>query len=285
MPGPKDGFIQKLGRFRDLWLTWHNQRPMQNPAELPMHRANVMDFLQDTPSPLFAYAILDTMQRRCNIAPSDRMMELAVKRFGPITSPVGLGYVGRYEYARSLYQAGLAADAGKQFRELHADTLKYGMLPPIDADFRAALTAKEFVGFIRSTAAELLQKKRYGLNFQLAAQMDQLGDEALCDEVLAAILSKASDKERNALTLICVQVQSQRKNFAQAEPPGGQAAHGQGAFSGYPGSYGAVARPTCHATRPEAAEIGHAAWRRRSIWNTPSCRRSSIWRASAPTIA
>jgi tetratricopeptide (TPR) repeat protein len=217
MPGPKDGFLQKMGRFRDLWLTWHNQRPVQNPADLPIHKAKVLEFLQDTTSPLFAYAILDTMQRRCNIAPSDRMTELVVKRFGPISSPVGLGYVGRYEHARSLYQAGLGADAGKQFRDLYADTLKFGMLPPIDTGFRDALQAKEFVGFIRNTAAELLQKKRFGLAFQLAAQMDQLGDEALCDEVLAAILAKASDKERNALTLVCVQVQSQRKNFAQAD--------------------------------------------------------------------
>ena len=217
LPGPKDGFIQKLGRFRDLWLTWHNQRPAQNPAELPTHKAKVMEFLQDTSSPLFAYAILDTMQRRCNIAPSDRMMEIAVKRFGPITSPVGLGYVGRYEYARSLYQAGLSGEAGKHFRDLYADTLKLGMLPPIDADFRAAVRAAEFVGFIRANADTLIEKKRFGLAFQMAAQMDQLGDAALCDEVLAAILAKASDKERNAVTLVCVQFQAERKNFAQAD--------------------------------------------------------------------
>jgi tetratricopeptide (TPR) repeat protein len=223
LPGPKDGFIQKLGRFRDLWLSWHNclgwgnQAPAQNFAELPAHKAKVLEFLQDTPSPLFAYAILDTMQRRCSIAPTDRMMELAVKRFGPITSPVGLGYVGRYEYARSLYQAGLTAEAGKQFRELYADTLKFGLLPPLDPAFRDAVQAKDFIGFIRKTADELLAKKRFGLAFQLAAQMDQLGDQALCDEVLTAILAKASDKERNALTLVCAQVQAQRKNFAQAD--------------------------------------------------------------------
>jgi tetratricopeptide (TPR) repeat protein len=217
LPGPKDGFIQKLSRFRDQCLTWYNQRPAQNPADMPTYKAKVMEFLQDTPSPLFAYAVLDAMQRRCNIAPSDRMLEIAVKRFGPVTSPVGLGYVGRYEYARSLYQAGLTGEAGKEFRDLYADTLKLGMLPPIDADFRAAVRATEFIGFIRANADTLIEKKRFGLAFQLAAQMDQLGDAALCDEVLAAILAKASDKERNALTLVCVQMQAQRKNFAQAD--------------------------------------------------------------------
>ena len=140
VPGPKDGFIQRLASFRNQWLTWQNQRPLANGGQdMPLAKTQVMEFLQDTMSPTFAYAILDTMQRRCNIAPTDRMLDLVEKRFGAISDPLGLGYVFRYEHARTLWQAGIGAEAGKRFRELHADTLKYGVLPPIDPAYRDAL--------------------------------------------------------------------------------------------------------------------------------------------------
>jgi tetratricopeptide (TPR) repeat protein len=219
LPGPRTGFIQLLARTQSLWYAMHTQHLNRVPEQQPIYKAKVIDFLHDTPTPIFAYAILDTMQRKCNIAPTDRMTEIAVKRFGPITSPLGLGYVQRYEYARSLYQAGLSGDGAAQYRALYADTLKLGALPPLDAGFRDALKTDGagFVGFIRTNADELIAKKRHGLALQLAAQMDALGDTALCDEILAAIPAKASDKERTGLTLACANAQYQRKNFAQAD--------------------------------------------------------------------
>ena len=42
------------------------------------------------------------------------MMDIVVKRLGPISDPLGLGYVFRYEQARSLWQAGKGAEAAKQ---------------------------------------------------------------------------------------------------------------------------------------------------------------------------
>src|SRR5262249_20153233 len=92
LPGPKDGFIQKHARFRNLWLTWQNQRPLGNSGhDMPVAKSQVMDFLQETMSPAFAYAVLDTMQRRCNTAPTDHMLSLVEKRFSPISDPLGLG--------------------------------------------------------------------------------------------------------------------------------------------------------------------------------------------------
>jgi tetratricopeptide (TPR) repeat protein len=75
----------------------------------------------------------------------------------------------------------------------------------------------KFIGYTRKTLEELLGRKRYGLAFQLAKQMDQLGDEALSDEILTTILAKASAEERNGLTLVCVNFLEQRKNFVQAD--------------------------------------------------------------------
>src|SRR5262249_51182521 len=140
----------------------------------------------------------------------------------PISDPLGLGYVFRYEQARSLWQAGKAHEAAKLFKDLHTATLQQGMLPPIDVAFRNVLQMpvaddSKFIGYTRKTLDELLGKKRYGIAFQLAKQMDQLGDEALSDEILTTILAKASAEERNGLTLVCVQFLEQRKNFVQAD--------------------------------------------------------------------
>ncbi len=222
LTGAKTGFIGRLNQFRNLWLTWHRQLPQQNAAALPLEKAKVLEFLQETTSPTFAYAILDTMQRRGNTAPTDHMMSVAVKRFGPISDPLGLGYVLRYEHARSLWQAGSGLEAGNEFRKLYADTLAVGVLPPIDADFRQVLQmplgdGPKFIGFTRKMLDEVLRKKQYVLAFQLAKQMEQLGDEALSDEILTTILAKADAKERNALTLVSIQFQTQRQNFVQAD--------------------------------------------------------------------
>jgi tetratricopeptide (TPR) repeat protein len=222
LPGPKDGFLQRLARYRNLWLAWHNQTVSRDAAGLPLEKAKVLEFLQDTPSPLFTYAILDTMQRRAGTAPTEQMLNIAVHRIGPISDPGGLGYVFRYEHARSLYQAGNGVEAGKAFRKLHADTLAFDVLPPIDAGFREALqmplgAGPRFVGFTRKTLDDLISKKHYGLAFQLAKQLEQLGDDAFSDEILAIILARADDKERNALTLVAIQFFIHRQNFVHAD--------------------------------------------------------------------
>jgi tetratricopeptide (TPR) repeat protein len=74
-----------------------------------------------------------------------------------------------------------------------------------------------FIGFVRKTLDDLLAKKRYGLAFQLAKQMEQLGDEALADEILTTILTKAPAEEQNALTMISVRYLAHGKRFAQAD--------------------------------------------------------------------
>lgn len=223
LPGPSTGFVHHMTQFRNLWLTWQNQRPLMNGgAEQPLEKAKVLEFLKTTTSPTFAYALLDTMQRRCNTAPTDHMMQLVSDRLGPISDPLGLGYIFRYEHARTLWQAGKAQEAAKLYKELHSDTLGHGVIPPIDGAFRDTLQipvgeGPRFIAYTRKSLEDLLGKKRYGNAFQLAKQMEQLGDEAMSDEILSTILSKATAEDRAALTLICVNFLSQRKNFVQAD--------------------------------------------------------------------
>jgi tetratricopeptide (TPR) repeat protein len=219
LPDPKDGFLQRMTRFRNLWITWR-QRP--TPSEMPIAQAKTIEFLKETSSPSFAYAIIDTMQRKGDTWTSDYMLDIAVKRFGPINDPLGLGYVFRYEHARSLLQAGKIAESARAFRELHADTLKLGVLPPLDSAFRETLQmpigdGPKFNSFTHTTLDGLLSKKRFGNAFQLSRQMEQLGDEALADEILTTILAKASAAEQNAVTLVGVHFLAERKNFAQAD--------------------------------------------------------------------
>src|SRR5262249_38055791 len=140
----------------------------------------------------------------------------------PISDPLGLGYVFRYEHARTLWHAGIGVEASKRFRELHADTLKYGVLPPIDMAFRDALQlpiegTPRFIASTRKTVEELLGKKQYRLAFQMAKQMEQLGDEALSEEILSLILARASKEERDIVTLACVGFLADKKNNAQAD--------------------------------------------------------------------
>src|SRR5260370_9036920 len=108
---------------------------MNGGGDMPLEMAKAIDFLQETTAPAFAYAVLDTMQRRCNKPPTDHMMDIVVKRLGPISDPLGLGFVFRYEQARSLWQAGKAVEAAKLFKDLHTGTLHPAMLPPIHAPF------------------------------------------------------------------------------------------------------------------------------------------------------
>ncbi|MBI3821727.1 MAG: hypothetical protein HY289_03500 [Planctomycetes bacterium] len=217
LPGPKDGFIQRMARFRNIWLAWHNQKVTAD--AMPTELAKVHAHLEDTPSPLFAYAVLDAMERRGNKAPSAHMTDIALKRFGPISDPLGLGYVFRYEHARALWQAGRAPEAIKLLKDLHADTLKLGVLPPIDAAFRETLQLGDvkFIPFARQTLDDLLSKKRYGLAFQLARQMEQLGDVALADEFVNTVLAKSPDEHRPTLTLVGIQHFTHRRDFAQAD--------------------------------------------------------------------
>jgi ferric-dicitrate binding protein FerR (iron transport regulator) len=223
LPGPKDGFIQKLARFRNLWLTWHKQLPIAlGEGEGSIYQAKVVEFLQETTSPTFVYAVLDAMQRRSNTPASEQMLSLAERRFTPISDPLGLGYVFRYEHARSLLQAGRVAESAKRFRELHADALQHGTLPPIDQAFRDALQAPasggpKFADFTRKTLDTLLSKKRLVNAFQLARQTEQLGDDSLSGEIVATILTRASDKERHAVTLVGIRFLAQRKKLAEAD--------------------------------------------------------------------
>jgi tetratricopeptide (TPR) repeat protein len=228
-PGPKDGFLSQLTRFRNMWITWDQQLPIRgtdrkDDPRLPIAKADTLKFLEETSSPVFAYAVLDAMMRKSNTQPTEYMMDVAVKRLAPLSDPLGMGYVFRYEYARSLYPAGKGQEAGKRFTELYAQTLAQGVLPPIDADFRTVLQMPNqegerpgFIPFARKTLAEFLTKKQYALAFQFAKQMEKLGDEALCDEMLTAILDKAPADERTVVTLASIQVQIGRSKFAQAD--------------------------------------------------------------------
>jgi hypothetical protein len=219
----KNAFLERLVRFQKLWQTWHNGLAGgANDAKLPVEKSHLLNFVQETTSPTFAYALLDAMMRRSNVSPSDHLTGVLVKRFGPVTDPAGLGYVFRYEHARSLYLAGKGAEAVKELRSLHADALRHGVLPPIDRTFREILdmpveNGLKFTDSVLQARDGLLKENRFRLALQLARQVAKLGDAPLADEILAAVLARSPEAERGLLLVESASIKQEFGNDARAE--------------------------------------------------------------------
>src|SRR5262249_26226020 len=109
----------------------------------------------------------------------------------------GLRYAARYETARSLWKAGNPEVARKRFEGLYADTVKGGVLPAIDADFRQALLgeADHWGKLLRGTAARLVEVKKRPAVLALAWQCWQLDDAPQANHLLGVALAGIKDKK------------------------------------------------------------------------------------------
>jgi tetratricopeptide (TPR) repeat protein len=114
----------------------------------------------------------------------------------------------RYETARGLLTSGDWQKAKQIFSQLHADTLKRGVLPPIEQSFYEAFQQgggpAEWSKLMREAAGRMVDQGDRPAAIALAWQCHNAGDPALADELLAAALAGVSDDERIVTTLLGV---------------------------------------------------------------------------------
>jgi predicted Zn-dependent protease len=134
----------------------------------------------------------------------------------------GLKYAARYERARNLLKAGDRELARQLFAELYAETLKAGVLPPIDASFREAFQdtnseASLFGNLMRRAAADLARRERHLEIIMLARQAHDLGDQLLADELLGNALTTVPAKDQQTLRLASIGLLCQTKQLARID--------------------------------------------------------------------
>jgi len=205
----QEHFLQRLASFSDLRLNLHhtmNRNHNDRASRQAFERG--LAYVTANRKSVLGWAMLSQLQDRAYGQQSQREVATAWKQF---IDDGELGYVARYENARSLLHAGQTAEAAKLFREMYEQALKEKLLPPIDHDFRRALLGNEkgtdeWTPLMQRASKSLLQDgQRAGL-VTVAWQCWQLGDEPLAENLLAAALNKpANDDERLHVTIAAVE--------------------------------------------------------------------------------
>jgi Tfp pilus assembly protein PilF len=223
LPGPPDGFIQRLARFRNVWNSWIADHPTRHgDKRVQEERVKALAFIQETNSPLLAWAIIESVTRHGYPLGEEfqKAMDVVQQNMG---EQFGMRYFARYEQARGLLSMSKHAEAGKAFQDLYLETFKSGALPPIDANFVQTVnsTAKEdgagFAHFLRARSSELLKDERLLTATLLAWQTWQLGQQPLADELFNRVLASAKPKDKNAVLLIGIEYLWQTGQFARAD--------------------------------------------------------------------
>ncbi len=219
--GPADGFVQRLARFRELWGKWRHGPIGQGtrPASAA-ERDEALAYVKNAPSSLFAWAVLDEVEARpTGFDPTFREALASARRTAG--DAVGLRYAGRYEQARALLHAGQREKALGLFRQLHAETVKAGVVPPIDATFRDTLQAADgpgaFAGLMRKAAAALAKTDGAGSVVPLGWQAHQLNDRPLAEELFAATVAAAPKGDGRHLVALANVAYLIHSNFARAD--------------------------------------------------------------------
>ena len=181
LPVAQLGFVAQLAEFRALY---------QSADEKQLDPA--LAFIRKATSPLQAWILLDRLQRAAGSPLSQAKIHRAAvetqKRFGGDDSTgslAGLAYAIRFE----------SAQTGERFRELHAEVLKSGILPPLDARFSKALNSEPAEGSLASltarTTARILEGKNQPAGVLFAWQLWQLEEKTLAAHVLHTTLKSA----------------------------------------------------------------------------------------------
>src|SRR5262249_17928246 len=132
------GSLQHLAVSHALLQRWQTDKVLKgSPARVKADVKRALDYVRQHKGTVWGWALLCLMQDR---ARKDRELHAAVADCFPLFEGVpGLRYAARYEHARSLWKAGKREAAREGFAKLYSDTLKDGLLPAVDGDFRLAL--------------------------------------------------------------------------------------------------------------------------------------------------
>jgi ferric-dicitrate binding protein FerR (iron transport regulator)/tetratricopeptide (TPR) repeat protein len=218
--GPLNTFWERMGAFHEVFSRWQGIMVMIDAAEA----RRLLRFVSECGSLPTAWAATDLVLR--NTANKEegkqdanglkkKLIEVICK--ATEGSP-NLHYAARYQQARLFHQIGEKQKAAELFTDLYTRTAAQGVLPAIDGDFRAALTAeRSWDKLLRQTAVNLIVGKHRPAVVALAEQAAALGDVSLAGELIDLSLKDADGKERPALQLAGVQHQMRHGQFDKAD--------------------------------------------------------------------
>ncbi len=205
---PKNNFIERLAQLKrasDVWLTEQSSEDdkAKRKAELP----KTLKFIEETKSPLAAWAILDAVMRSVPLGQDGN--RLIDKVFKDLLDYKGDSYTTRYEYARALWFVDRNEEALQKFKDLYLDAFKDGALPPIDARFINAWDKSKkdwrdnpLGAFMQDRLGELLKQERYYTATLLVWQLWQLDKRTLANELFQRVLASAPAKYKTSTQLL-----------------------------------------------------------------------------------
>jgi len=218
---PEDSFLGGLGRMHDRVLALDGPRANGDPKFLQAEFARSLDFVHRHKSSVLGLALLlDVVGRAGYYQAPQAAIADALDLFA---DQPGLHYLARYEKALALRRGDRRPEARTVFADLYEESLKKGVLPPIDNNFRSVLEsngndADEWTDLIRKTADKLIADKHRSAAVALAWQCWQLSDQPLAHELLSRALDGLKDDdERLPVTLAAIQYLFQTNQFAQAD--------------------------------------------------------------------
>jgi predicted Zn-dependent protease len=216
--GPPDGLIQRLAAFRDLGKKWQSGKsrrteliPFYGAADRKAEVERALDFVRRNKSSPFGWPMLSLIQDK--IGDSKQHQLALADAYRLFENVPYLAYPARYERARCLLNAGHSEEARTVFLGLYEETLKAGVVPPIDRAFAEALrpltgAARQegadsisWAELMRRTSAGLVADHRRLQALTLAWQSRLIGNQSLADDLLAQAMAHLDDKDRFVTSL------------------------------------------------------------------------------------
>jgi predicted Zn-dependent protease len=170
-------------------------------------------------SPLFGWAVLAMVQSHGGDAEFYRALAEAFRSF---ERTPGLAYAARYETATCTLRSGDWQKAMGLFRELHAETLKHGVVPPVEQSFRQAFQSGGngpalWAVLWREAAEKVIADGDRTAVLAMAWQCHKFGDSTMADELFATAMRGGADDDRPAMTLAAVGYLAQTEQYARAD--------------------------------------------------------------------
>jgi anti-sigma factor RsiW len=202
--GAKDGYIQRLSAFRDLYLHWNSGKAVEgDEAAKVRERDRALTYVQQNSKSVYGWAILMMVRDKLtDHVPSQAALAAAIKPFEAVPA---LHQAARYEQARILVAAGKLAEARTILDALYSELRKDELLPAIDSSFKKAMGDDGMAQLMRRTAEQLSAKGQRMSVITLAWQCRQLDEPKLADELLGRALANVPEAERLAVNVAGVE--------------------------------------------------------------------------------
>src|SRR5262249_51884389 len=132
--GNKNGYIERLSAFRDLYLHWNGGKAVEgDEAAKVRQRDAALEYVHQNGTSAYGWAVLMLVRDKLTgHAPSQALLSAAIKPFEQVPA---FNQAARYEQARILVAAGKPTEARTIFEKLYAELRNDELLPAIDNSF------------------------------------------------------------------------------------------------------------------------------------------------------